>query len=97
LTSAYLQHNPEEFQNFLLGQDIRQYCQNNIEPAVCEIEHVGVSALVNVLVKPVGVATEITYLDRTPGEEANVYRFDPIDSSGSPLIDPPTIRLLYRP
>jgi ubiquitin thioesterase protein OTUB1 len=55
------------------------------------------SALVDVLVKPAGIAVEILYLDRTPGEEVNTYRFDPVDHSGVIISTPPTFRLLYRP
>jgi ubiquitin thioesterase protein OTUB1 len=55
------------------------------------------SALVDVLVKPAGVAVEILYLDRTPGDEVNTYRFDPVDQSSVALPSPPTFRLLYRP
>jgi ubiquitin thioesterase protein OTUB1 len=55
------------------------------------------SALVDVLVKPAGIAVEILYLDRTPGEEVNTYRFDPVDHNGVALSGPATFRLLYRP
>lgn len=55
------------------------------------------SALVDVLVKPAGIAVEILYLDRTPGDEVNTYRFDPVDQGGATLQGPPTFRLLYRP
>jgi ubiquitin thioesterase protein OTUB1 len=55
------------------------------------------SALVDVLVKPAGIAVEILYLDRTPGEEVNTYRFDPVDHNNEQLPTPPTFRLLYRP
>jgi len=96
LTSAWIQTHPDEFQPFI-NEDLREYCQRSIEPAVCEIEHVGMSALVDVLVKPAGIAVEILYLDRTEGEEANTYRFDPVDQSGIHLVNPPTLRLLYRP
>lgn len=55
------------------------------------------SALVDVLVKPAGIAVEILYLDRTPGDEVNTYRFDPVDQAGNTTPSPPTFRLLYRP
>ena len=74
-----------------------EYCKNRIEPAVCEIEHIGISALVDVLVKPAGIAAEILYLDRSAGDEVTTYRFDPTDHSGMLLQSPPTFRLLYRP
>jgi ubiquitin thioesterase protein OTUB1 len=55
------------------------------------------SALVDVLVKPAGIAVEILYLDRTPGTAPNVYRFAPSDHAGAASVEPPTFRLLYRP
>lgn len=77
------------------GQTVQSYCQTSIEPVMSEIEHVGMSALVEVLVKPAGLAMEILYLDRSQGEEVNTYRWDPVD--GMNVQDPPTLRLLYRP
>ena len=76
--------------------DPREYCQTKIEPVMSEIEHVGMSALCDVLAKPAGIAVEILYLDRSPGDEVNIYRFDPADI-GLTANDPPTIRMLYRP
>ncbi|KAF2397511.1 cysteine proteinase [Trichodelitschia bisporula] len=96
LTSAWIQKHPDQFQPFL-HQPVKAYCQSHIEPAICEIEHVGMDALVNVLVKPAGIAVEILYLDRTPGTEVNTYRFDPVDHNNAALPNPPTFRLLYRP
>jgi ubiquitin thioesterase protein OTUB1 len=49
------------------------------------------------LVKPAGVMVEILYLDRSPGTEANTFRWEPVDHDGMPLPNPPAIRLLYRP
>ncbi|KAF2838985.1 cysteine proteinase [Patellaria atrata CBS 101060] len=97
LTSAWMQTRPDEYQPFLLGDDIREYCSRNIEPAVCEIDHVGVSVLADVLLKPAGFALEILYLDRSPGTEVTPHCMDPLDVNGIPFQNPPTIRLLYRP
>lgn len=96
MASAWIQTHPDEFQPYV-NEDIGEYCQRSIETSVCEIEHVGMSALVDVLVKPAGIAVEILYLDRTPGDKVNTYRFDPVDENGKRLADPPTSRLLYRP
>ncbi|EON67664.1 hypothetical protein W97_06807 [Coniosporium apollinis CBS 100218] len=95
LTSAWIQTHPEKFEPFL-NQDIRSYCEEIGRPN-CEIDHVGVTALVDVLVMPAGFAVEILYLDRTSGTEANMHRFDPLDELGLPLTHPLTLRLLYRP
>jgi ubiquitin thioesterase protein OTUB1 len=97
LTSAWIQTHANDFQPFLLDQDIREYCATQIEPSICEIDHVGMAALAEVLVKPAGLALEVLYLDRSPGEEINTYRIDPLGHDGIPIPDPPTLRLLYRP
>lgn len=96
LTSAWLQTHPEQFQPYV-DRPLRDYCAARIEPTVCEIEHVGMSALVDMLVKPAGVMVEILYLDRSPGTEANTFRWEPVGQTGIPLPNPPAIRLLYRP
>lgn len=97
LTSAWIQTHANDFQPFLLDQDIREYCATQIEPSICEIDHVGMAALAEVLVKPAGLALEVLYLDRSPGEEINTYRIDPLGHDGIPIPNPPTLRLLYRP
>ncbi|KAL3965303.1 hypothetical protein ACCO45_002307 [Purpureocillium lilacinum] len=63
-----------------------------------EIEHLGIVALVNVLLKPAGIALEIAYLDRSPGSQVNHHRFtdDDGDDQGS-LPGAPVVYLLYRP
>lgn len=91
LTSSWMQKYPDGYQAYL-SESIQSYCRSSIEPAVCEIEHVGMTALVDVLIKPAGLAVEIHYLDRSPGTEVNAYRYSP--DSGPTLA---TFRLLYRP
>lgn len=99
LTSAWIQANPNDFQPFLLDYtDIKKYCQDNIEAAVCEIDHVSMAALAEVLVKPAGFGLEVLYLDRSAGSEINNnYRVDPTTYDGFPIPDAPVMRLLYRP
>jgi ubiquitin thioesterase protein OTUB1 len=94
LTSAWIQTHPNDFAPFILGQDIKQYCASEIEPSICELDNVGLNALVEALVKPAGLALEVTYLDRSQGDEMNVYRYEP---EALPSNSVPTIRLLYRP
>ncbi|KAF2674955.1 hypothetical protein BT63DRAFT_449942 [Microthyrium microscopicum] len=96
LTSAWIQKHPDEYSPFI-DIPVAEYCKNRIEPAVAEIEHVGLSALVDLLAKPAGIAVEVLYLDRSPGEEVTTYRFDPLDPQGAALVNPPTFQLLYRP
>ncbi|KAF2192580.1 cysteine proteinase [Zopfia rhizophila CBS 207.26] len=97
LASAWIQAHPHEFQPFLEFQDVKTYCSQNIEAAQCEIDHLGIVALADSIIKPAGFALEVLYLDRSAGEEINTYRYDPTGPDGLVLQNPPTMRLLYRP
>jgi ubiquitin thioesterase protein OTUB1 len=79
--------------------DVKAYCANNIEPAQCEADNIGVAALADALVKPAGFGLEVWYLDRSPGEEINrSYYAEPTDPThGGPIPHAPMLRLLYRP
>ncbi len=90
--------NAEAYQPFVVDQTVEQYCASEIEPYQVEIEHLGMKALIDALVKPAGLAVEILYLDRTAGEEVNSHRFEPEIAPGAPAYgEVPTVRLLYRP
>jgi len=94
LASAFLKANPTAFQDFipdLIGVD--NYCKDVLEPSNNEIEHLGMTLLFEVLLKPIGVAVEIVYLDRSVGTEANVHYLKP----DVPIPPRATIHLLYRP
>ncbi|PBP24396.1 cysteine proteinase [Diplocarpon rosae] len=67
-------------------------------PVNQEIDHLGVTLLIDVLLKPIGFAVEIVYLDRSPGAQVNSHIFQPEDAHGIPT-NPggPVIHLLYRP
>ncbi|ORY19742.1 peptidase C65 Otubain-domain-containing protein [Clohesyomyces aquaticus] len=94
LASAWIQAYPDEFVPYMeYNQDIKTYCSLNIEAAQCEIDHIGIAALAEAIIKPAGFALEVLYLDRSPGEEINTYRYDPSGHDGNPQ----TLRLLYRP
>ncbi|KAI9670718.1 MAG: hypothetical protein M1817_003828 [Caeruleum heppii] len=98
LTSAWMKAHAASYQPFILEESIDQYCAVQIEPYQVEIEHIGMNALIDILLKPAGIAVEILYLDRSPGAEVNSHRFEAVDSVGLPLnMDALTIRLLYRP
>lgn len=71
-----------------------QYCATHLEPFKVEIEHIGIQALMEAVIGPAGFKIEITYLDRTPGSEANIIQFDPSTALYS---TPPTLRLLFKP
>lgn len=68
------------------------YCASMIEPPEREIEELGIVLLVEMLLKPVGFALEIAYLDRSAGTEVNTHTFPESSASTSPVM-----HLLYRP
>lgn len=93
-----MKSNVEGYQPFSPDIPIEQYCASQIEPYQVEIEHLGMNALIDALIKPAGFAVDIVYLDRSVGQEANTIRFELTTADGLPIFsDAPTIRLLYRP
>lgn len=83
---------PDQYQPYI-DMPVHQYAQAKIEPAVCELEEVGLSAMLAVLVSPAGLAAEVHYLDRSPGETINVIQYGWTGSERPSA----KIRLLYRP
>lgn len=76
LASTHLKMNVATYDPFVADSGgIGPYCSANIEAVNKEIEHVGVSALVNILLKPVNFALQVAYLDLSPGTAPNIYRF----------------------
>lgn len=99
LAATYLKANAATYDPFVPdGQGVQAYCSQSVELVNHEIEHLGIVALVNVLLKPAGIALEIAYLDRSPGSQVNHHRFtdDDGDDQGS-LPGAPVVYLLYRP
>jgi ubiquitin thioesterase protein OTUB1 len=99
LASSWLKGNPETYQGFIPdGLGVDGYRKNWIEPVNQEIDHLGMSLLIDVLLKPIGFAVEIVYLDRSSGTQANTHVFQSEDANGVPT-NPggPIIHLLYRP
>ena len=86
------------YESFLDTGTIEDYCTSTIDPFRVEMDHMGLNALVDAVVKPAGISVDILYLDRSPGEEVNtinIHAEDPNSLSG--FLSSPTIRLLYRP
>ncbi|KAJ4989858.1 Ubiquitin thioesterase OTUB1 [Stagonosporopsis vannaccii] len=92
LASAWVQNHADDFRHFVPMGDVKAYCNNNIDPAQCEADNIGVAALADALVKPAGFGLEVWYLDRSPGEEINRSYYAEPTVPGSPML-----RLLYRP
>lgn len=90
--------NSEVYQNFLMGETIQQYCERHIDPFRVEMDHLGLNALIDAVIKPAGISVDILYLDRSEGEEVNTISFQIEESKGlSGFLVTPSIRLLYRP
>ena len=96
VTGAWMKTRPQAYQPFILDGSVENYCATQIEPYQVEIEHIGMNAIIDVLIKPAALAVEILYLDRSAGAEVNEHRFEP-DVAATTAYNPPTLRLLYRP
>ncbi|KFY01536.1 hypothetical protein O988_02692, partial [Pseudogymnoascus sp. VKM F-3808] len=66
LASAWLKANSVAYKDFIPdGLGVDSYSKSLIEPAKTENKHLGMTLLIDVLMKPVGIAIEIVYLDRS--------------------------------
>ena len=98
LAIAQLRSRPTEYAPFIPTEEgIEGYCSSVLLPVDREIDHLGMSLLIDILLKPIGFVVEVVYLDRSAGSQANSHRFEPTDSNGQPMLQTgPTIYLLYR-
>jgi ubiquitin thioesterase protein OTUB1 len=98
LASSYLKANRETYGAFVTTDSgVEGYCQDVLERHNVEIDHLGLTLLVNVLLKDAGFVLEVAYLDRSPGSEVNRYRFPEEANNRHPSELGPIIHLLYRP
>ena len=74
-----------------LEMPVDQYCQTRIEATNQEIDHIGLQALTDAMIAPAHIALEVSYLDRSTGDEVTPHQFVPDDQ------DWPVVRLMYRP
>jgi ubiquitin thioesterase protein OTUB1 len=99
LASSWLRGSPSSYQDFIpdnLG--VEGYRKEWIEPPNQEIDHLGMTLLIDVLLKPIGFAVEIVYLDRSEGSQVNSHLIQAEDVNGVPTNPSgPVIHLLYRP
>ncbi|QIW99209.1 hypothetical protein AMS68_004727 [Peltaster fructicola] len=94
LTAAWMKTHPEEYVNYTPDLSIDRYVDESVLPYRAEIDHVGLSALNDVLLAPAGIGLEVLYLDLTPGPEVNLHNFTRSDQLG---YTDTCVRLLYRP
>ncbi|KAJ4298790.1 hypothetical protein N0V88_003823 [Collariella sp. IMI 366227] len=98
LASTYLKNNRDTYGAFVTTDSgVDGYCQEVLERHGVEIDHLGLTLLVNVLLKPVDFVLEVAYLDRSPGPEVNTYRFPEEANNRHASELGAIIHLLYRP
>ena len=90
MTSAFMQVQPERYRAFL-EMEVPQYCETRIDPANQEIDHIGLQALTDAVISPAYIALEVSYLDRSTGDQVTPHQFV-LNAE-----DRPVIRLIYRP
>jgi ubiquitin thioesterase protein OTUB1 len=99
LASSWLAGHRTTYQGYIEDvAGVDGYRKNVLEPVDNEIDHVGMVLLIDVLLKPIGFAVEIVYLDRSEGTSVNTHILQSEDANGVPT-NPggPMIYLLYRP
>jgi len=99
LASSWLKGHPDNYIGFIPGDNgVEGYCKGTLEVTNTEIDHLGMSLLIDVLLKPIGFAVEIVYLDRSQGSQVNSHMFQAEEPNGAPTYpNGPVIHLLYRP
>ena len=97
LAASTLKGRPDIYQGFIPDGSLEDYCRD-LMAVNAEIDHLGMTLLIDALVKPAGIAVEIVYLDRSEGTEVNTHIFQQTDQNGVP-VNPggPMIHILYRP
>lgn len=85
-----MQLNADRYEPFL-EMPMDEYRLTRIDPANQEIDQIGLQALMDGVLGPAGIALDVSYLDRSDGDEVTPHSFVP-DAAGWP-----TVRLLYRP
>jgi ubiquitin thioesterase protein OTUB1 len=90
MTSAFMELHPDRYEAFL-EMSVQQYRLTRIDPSNQEIDHVGLQALTDAVIAPAYIAVEVSYLDRSTGDEVTAYQF--VDNAKGW----PTVRLIYRP
>ncbi|EPE07520.1 ubiquitin thioesterase [Ophiostoma piceae UAMH 11346] len=107
LAASYLKENAEKYDGFLAHEmGIVGYCQDWIERPNCEIDHLRMELLTNILLKSSDMVLEIAYLDRNESDVLPTYRFpesnvgrleNTIARRMSLLFRPDHYDILYRP
>ncbi|KAI4264453.1 MAG: hypothetical protein L6R42_000445 [Xanthoria sp. 1 TBL-2021] len=98
VTSAWMKTHADSYIHYTENQSIQDYCSSHIEPHAVEIDNLGLQACIDAIIKPAGIAVQVLYLDRSPGEQVNQIDWPAEPSTlNAPYAELSTIRLLYRP
>lgn len=99
LASSWINLYPDNYAGFIAdGMTVDEYRNDVLQPVATQMDHVAMTLLVDVLLKPINVRTEVVYLDRSPGPEVNSHIMESLDANSLPLNpNGPLIHLLYRP
>lgn len=90
-----MKSNAAQYEGFLPNLTIDQYRTAHIDPYQVEIEHLGMHACIDAVLKPAGIAVDVMYLDRSEGDAVNTLSWEPESPNDIGII--PRLRLLYRP
>jgi ubiquitin thioesterase protein OTUB1 len=66
-----MQFHSEQYQPFLEGMTVFDYCKTQIEAHAQEIDQAGLQVLTDGIIAPAGIALEVLYLDLSEGDEAH--------------------------
>jgi ubiquitin thioesterase protein OTUB1 len=99
LASSYLKSRPATYLSFIPeGLGIERYRKNFIEPVNKEIDPLTLIILIHVLLKPIGFALQIEYLNRSDESRATSTFISQEEENGLPTNPGGSmIHLLYRP
>ena len=67
-----MQLQPDRYEPFL-EISIDQYRLTRIDPANQEIDHIGLQALTDAVIAPACIGVEVSYLDRSTGDEVTPF------------------------
>ena len=84
----------EEYVSWTPDLNVEVYCNSTIMPMGSEIDHLGLSALNDVLLSPAAIGLEVLYLDRSEGPEIDLHSFTRAEQIHAVTT---SVRLLYRP
>eukprot|EP01027_Heterolobosea_sp_BB2_P020473 GEZU01029207.1.p1 GENE.GEZU01029207.1~~GEZU01029207.1.p1 ORF type:complete len:355 (+),score=105.12 GEZU01029207.1:91-1065(+) len=88
LVSGYLREHDVEYEPFLMGKTVDQFCKEEVEPMGVESDHIHIIALSAAL----GVGVRVEYLDSRSSQMAHTTNTGANDDTSRI-----TITLLYRP